>query len=210
VVAKDVDSNVTFSPDGKNIVFIRINDPEIGKWRLIEANAGGSNERVLYIGPERNSQKFVAWSPDGRRVAVSLSTVGSSAAGTISMFDFANAQLQSFVEINDKAPSQLAWFPDGHWLLAAYGARGESFSLQDQLGMFSYPGRKFHTITNDTNNHATMTLSGDGHALATVQNQLSSEIQILASSGWDPHLLLWASRPRDSLRLSTGWETTNL
>jgi serine/threonine protein kinase len=186
VVAKDVDSNVTFSPDGKNIVFIRINDPEIGKWRLLEVNADGSNERVLYISPERNSQKFVAWSPDGRRIAVSLSTVGSSAAGTISMFDFANAQLQSFVEVNDKAPSQLAWFPDGHWLLAAYGARGESFSLQDQLGMFSYPGGKFHTITNDTNNHATLTLSNDGHTLATVQNQLTSEIQILASSGMGP------------------------
>ena len=81
VVAKDVDSNATFSPDGKNIVFIRVNDPDIGKWRLIETNADGSNERVLYIAPEQISQKSVAWSPDGRRVAVAIADVGSSIAG---------------------------------------------------------------------------------------------------------------------------------
>jgi serine/threonine protein kinase/dipeptidyl aminopeptidase/acylaminoacyl peptidase len=183
VVAKDVDSNATLSPDGKNIVFIRVNDPDIGKWRLIEANADGSNERVLHMAPERNSQKSVAWSPDGLRVAVSFADVGSSAAGTISVFDFASTQFRSFVELHDKAPTQLAWSPDGRWLLTTYGGRGESFSLQDQIGIFSYPGGKFHTITNDTNNHATLSVSSDGRTLATVQNQLTSEIQLLSASG---------------------------
>jgi eukaryotic-like serine/threonine-protein kinase len=190
VLARDVDSNVSFSPDGKNIVFIRVNDPEIGKWRLIEANADGSNERVLSISPEQNGEKLVAWSPDGRRVAVSLTLVGGSVLGKISMFDFASAQLHSFAEFTDKGTRQLAWFPDGGWLLAVYGTRGESFSLQDQVGVFSYPGGKFHTVTNDTNNHATLTLSSDGHTLATVQNQLTSEIQLLPSSGTGPASLV--------------------
>ncbi len=186
VVAKDVDSNATFSPEGKNIVFIRVNDPDIGKWRLVEANADGSNERVLYIAPERISQKSVAWSPDGRRVAVAIADVGSSIAGSISMFDFASSQLRPVVELHDKAPTQLAWSPDDRWLLATYGGRGESFSLQDQIGIFSYPGGRFHTVTNDTNNHATLTISSDGHTLATVQNQVTSEIQLLPASGTGP------------------------
>ena len=186
VVAKDVDSNATFSPDGKNIAFIRVNDPDIGKWRLIETNADGSNERVLDVEPERISQKSVAWSPDGRRVAVAIADVGSSIAGSISMFDFASSQLRPVVEFHDKAPTQLAWSPDGRWLLATYGGRGESFSLQDQIGIFSYPGGKFHTVTNDTNNHATLTISSNGHTLATVQNQVTSEIQLLPASGTGP------------------------
>ena len=190
VVAKDVDSNATFSPDGKNVVFIRVNDPDIGKWRLIETNADGSNERVLYIAPEQISQKSVAWSPDGRRVAVAIADVGSSIAGSISMFDFASSQLRPFVEFHDKAPTQLAWSPDDRWLLAIYGGRGESFSLQDQIGIFSYPSGKFHTVTNDTNNHATLTISGDGHTLATVQNQMTSEIQLLPASGTGPASLV--------------------
>jgi eukaryotic-like serine/threonine-protein kinase len=186
VVARDVDSNVTFSPDGKNIVFIRINDPEIGKWRLIEANADGSNEKVLHINAEQNGGKLVAWSPDGRRVAVSLGFFGGPVLGTISMFDFASSQLRIFAEFNDKIPAKLVWFPDGRWLLAVYGARGQSFSRQNQVGMFSYPDAKFHTITNDTNNHYTLTLSSDGRTLATVQDQLISEVQLLSGSGAGP------------------------
>jgi serine/threonine protein kinase len=190
VVAKDVDSNATFSPDGKNVVFIRVNDPDIGKWRLIETNADGSNERVLYIAPEQISQKSVAWSPDGRRVAVAIADVGSSIAGSISMFDFASSQLRPFVEFHDKAPTQLTWSPDDRWLLATYGGRGESFSLQDQIGIFAYPSGRFHTVTNDTNNHATLTISGNGHTLATVQNQMTSEIQLLPASGTGPASLV--------------------
>jgi Tol biopolymer transport system component len=190
VVAKDVDSNATFSPDGKNVAFIRVNDPDIGKWRLIETNADGSNERVLYIAPEQISQKSVAWSPDGRRVAVAIADVGSSIAGSISMFDFASSQLRPFVEFHDKAPTQLTWSPDDRWLLATYGGRGESFSLQDQIGIFAYPSGRFHTVTNDTNKHATLTISGNGHTLATVQNQMTSEIQLLPASGTGPASLV--------------------
>jgi Tol biopolymer transport system component len=182
-VAKDVDSDVSFSPDGKSMVFIRVNDPEIGKWRLIAANADGSNEKVLYVSAEQNSQKSVAWSPDGRRVAVSIGSAGGSVIGTISMYELASSQMRKFAEFNDKAPNRLAWFPDGRWLLMIYGARGESFSTQNQIGMFSYPSGQFHAITNDTNAHETLTISSDGRTVATVQQQLSSEIQVLPSSG---------------------------
>src|ERR1700726_1225801 len=175
-VAKDVDSDVSFSPDGKSMVFIRVNDPEIGKWRLIAANADGSNEKVLYVSAEQNSQKSAAWSPDGRRIAVSIGSAGGSFIGTISMYELASSQMRKFAEFNDKAPNRLAWFPDGRWLLMIYGARGESFSTQDQIGMFSYPGGQFHAITNDTNAHETLTISSDGRTVATVQQQLSREI----------------------------------
>jgi eukaryotic-like serine/threonine-protein kinase len=183
VVAKDVDSDVSFSPDGKSMVFIRVNDPEIGKWRLIAANADGSNEKVLYVSAEQNSQKSVAWSPDRRRVAVSIGSAGGSVIGTIFMYELASSQMRKFAEFNDKAPNRLAWFPDGRWLLMIYGARGEIFSTQNQIGMFSYPGGQFHAITNDTNAHETLTISSDGRTVATVQQQLSSEIQLLPSSG---------------------------
>jgi len=143
MVAKDVDSNTTFSPDGKNIVFIRVNDPDIGKWRLIETNADGSNERVLDIEPERISQKSVAWSPDGRRVAVAIADVGSSIAGSISMFDFASSQLRPFVELHDKAPTQLAWSPSGRWLLATYGGEARVFRSRIKSEYSPIPAENF-------------------------------------------------------------------
>src|SRR5581483_9805326 len=51
VLAKDVDGGPIFSPDGKRIVYSRYNDPELNKWRLLEADSDGGNERVLYVEP---------------------------------------------------------------------------------------------------------------------------------------------------------------
>ena len=40
-LAEDVDSNITFSPDGKQIAFMRFDNPEPGKYRLIVRSAQG-------------------------------------------------------------------------------------------------------------------------------------------------------------------------
>jgi len=57
-LASDVDSNVTFSPDGKNLAFLRVDNPEPGKYRLIVRPVEGSDsdERVLASGP--NSEEL--------------------------------------------------------------------------------------------------------------------------------------------------------
>jgi serine/threonine protein kinase len=47
LLAKDVDGGPVFSPDGRRIVYSRYNDPELNKWRLLEADAEGGNEKVL-------------------------------------------------------------------------------------------------------------------------------------------------------------------
>jgi len=46
-VISDVDSGVTFSPDGQRMAYIRGNDPEAGKYRLLSTNLDGSDEKVL-------------------------------------------------------------------------------------------------------------------------------------------------------------------
>jgi Tol biopolymer transport system component len=42
IIARDVDSNIASSPDGKHIAYERFNDPEVGKFQLLEANPDGS------------------------------------------------------------------------------------------------------------------------------------------------------------------------
>src|SRR5690242_21524708 len=46
MIARNVDSNPGVSPDGKSIVFVRANDPEVGKWRLVEVNADRKSTRL--------------------------------------------------------------------------------------------------------------------------------------------------------------------
>jgi len=51
VVVRDVDSSITFSSDDRRMAYIRGNDPEAGKYRLLTANFDGTDQKVLYIAP---------------------------------------------------------------------------------------------------------------------------------------------------------------
>src|SRR4029077_14802381 len=62
----DIDSNITFSPDGRQIAYFRFNNPEPGKGRLLPLPVDGGNERVLYSGPVESGLQDPAWSPDGK------------------------------------------------------------------------------------------------------------------------------------------------
>src|ERR1700676_909560 len=50
-LVSDIDSNITFSPDGRQIAYFRFNNPEAGKGRLIALPVDGGEEKVLYNGP---------------------------------------------------------------------------------------------------------------------------------------------------------------
>ncbi len=72
-IARDVDSDVAFSPDGQHIAYTRENDPDVGKYRLLMASMDGSGERVLQIGLDSQAPQF--W--HGHRMAMKLSTTWS-------------------------------------------------------------------------------------------------------------------------------------
>lgn len=187
VIARDVDSNATSSPDGKKIVYIRQNDPEVAKWRLLESNADGADERTLLTAPIERILDSVAWSPDGQGIAISSVRGSETEIGEIDIFDLAKGGLSPLAKFDDVLISEIAWTPDGQWLLATYGTRGQRLSLVDQIGAFSALRKaKPQTITNDTTFHSTVTTSADGKTLATVQIQDVNELDILSGTGAGP------------------------
>jgi Tol biopolymer transport system component len=65
-IMSNVDSKVTFAPEGQSFAFLRAKPANSG-YQLITANFNGSNENLIYD-PYRNI--FApAWSPDGKRIA---------------------------------------------------------------------------------------------------------------------------------------------
>jgi Tol biopolymer transport system component len=187
LLAKDVDGGPVFSPDGKRIAYSRYNDPELNKWRLLEADADGGNEKVLNIEPAPGGPAAeLSWSPDGKRVAISTLTLGGKSLSQIRFFDFARGSMQPFVAPTDKIILDNAWAPDGRGIFVNYVPRGEHLSVQAQIGLFSYPDGAFHPVTNDLTGHSSLSIAGDGHTLATVQKETSTQIVLMPPSGAGP------------------------
>ena len=204
MIAKDVDTNATFSPDGKKIAYIRANDPEIGKWRLIEANAGGSEEKVLLIVTGNEVMQTVAWSPDGKRLAASFLNLSGKGISKLEIFDFASGRMNGFIEGNDKLIDQIAWSPDGRWIYVSYEPRGNRLALINQIGALSYPDAKFRAITNDASDHITVSVSADGKTLATIQTHNQNEIDVLHGTGRGSPTVI-PGVPRQEFANSVDW-----
>jgi len=205
LIARDVDTNATPSPDGQHIVYARANDPELGKWRLLQANADGSQEKVLLIRPLNQVPGTLAWSPDGKTIAASFINQSGDSKSEIDLFDVATGAWSLFISLSDKLVFGIVWVPDGRWIYAVYIPAGEHASTKNtQIGAFSYPGGKFRAITNDANFYNLPAASADGKSLVTIQSRGQNEIDLLPSSGGDSPAVL-PGIPRQQLINSLDW-----
>ena len=184
LLARDVDVGPSLSPDGKRMAYIRANDSEVGKYRLLSANVDGSDEKVLQISPAGIIPDSLSWSPDGKRIAF-ISYEQSNAQGQISVLDIASGGDTPLTTFPERTFFDLAWVPDGHGLLVNYGDRASGSSRQ--LGFVSYPDGRFQSLTNDTRGYHFLSLSIDGGSIVSIQQQGSDSVYVQpATSGGSP------------------------
>ena len=180
-LVRDIDADPVFSPDGRQMVYVRCNSVEANKCRWISANPDGSGEQVLFI-REGGIPEWLSWSPDGKRIAFGLDFSSEKEHRSIGMFDVDNKRELPFVTFDDKRISELRWTPNGRGLLVRYSDKSSNYS-RGQIGYVSYPGGKFEPVTNDTNNYSTLSVSADGRTLTTIQSQREGELDLLPASG---------------------------
>ena len=184
IIVRDIDTGVTFSPDGHRMAFVRANDPEVGKWRLISANLDGSEESVLRIADSIQTEDFprdVNWSPDGKKIAYSVFTLGD-VLGTIKTFDTGSKQVEPLASFKDQLIHEIVWLPDSRWLLTNYQEKGPSY-FRPQIGLVSRGGGPIQPVTRDTNGYQTLTLSADAKTAATVQLKIVRSLSVFPNSG---------------------------
>jgi serine/threonine protein kinase len=181
MIMRDVDTNITFSPDGRRIAYARANDPDVGKYRWLTANLDGSDETIVQILPLDELPRFIAWAPDGKKVTFSAFRLGAD-LGAIKEFDLASKQTELFESFNSDLIFDIAWLPGGRWMLARYGEKGPSY-LHSQIGLISRSGGTIQPVTRDTNGYDTLTISADGKTAATVQVKTSSDLSLLPGAG---------------------------
>jgi Tol biopolymer transport system component len=183
-LAEDVDSNITFSPDGRNIAFMRYDNPEPGKYRLIVRSLDTGQETALATG--LNGQAFYnpAWSPDGKIILCVVNQPGDALAGLMAV-DAGNGQ-QHLVLSSDSGFASPTWLPDGRGLMVLERSRMSSFT-QQQIVFVVYPEGRRDPVTRDTNNYSDLSVAANGQVLATVlsEDRWNLYVTSAASSGVD-------------------------
>jgi serine/threonine protein kinase/Tol biopolymer transport system component len=176
-VVADVDSPVSFSPDGKRFVFVRFST-KLKNSSLLVANADGTGEQTLFTlhRPNFLSGDGPAWSPDGKRIAISDNPDGEFNKYAIETVEV-DSKIKTRLGSSDWiVPDQMAWLPEGSAVL--FPARVNKTSLNSQLFEVSYPGGDSRRITNDLNFYIDASITSDGSTLATVQVGLTGNLWI--------------------------------
>ncbi len=185
LIAKDVDSNITFSPDGRRIAFVCGNDPAFGIFQLLSANPDGSNPTTLLSqkianGDNNNFPRFTAWSPDGKEIALTHGPFGDTEV--LKTFDLATKRIADMARFPKALLYQESWLPEGNRLVVAYSEKGPNPDRK-QIGVVSSVGGKLQPITRDTNSYSGLTMSADGKTVATVQVKTTRTLEIIPGRG---------------------------
>ena len=179
IIVRDIDTNGAFSPDGKHVAFERSNDPDVGKFQILIANADGSDEKMFAAGPVAASHYFLTWSPDSKRI---VCTNYGRAPGPIQIADVVSGQIKDFANFKGFVFYKPAWMPDSSGLLLQYQDLSTGVN-HNQIGYISYPGAQFHSVTKDTNSYESLTISADAKTLATVQSKLLFTVYTIPAAG---------------------------
>jgi len=181
-VAYDVDSRISFSPDGKRICFRR-GVPHHNRQDLVVRDLDQGQERVLasVMGPV--GYDAPAWSPDGKRIAIA-ETHGPARGAQMVTYRVQDGRRE---QVGTDSWRQLvpgtAWLPDGKGLVIP--AIDFSTFTNGQLWLMSYPGGRTRHLTSDLNRYLDATVSADGSTIAAVRSRQDSNIWSASITG--PH-----------------------
>jgi len=176
-LAEDVDSNISFSPDSHRVVFMRYDNPEPGKYRVILRSLDSGEERVLTSGPTSHALYNPTWSPDGTTILCVEQQPGDALSG-LEAID-ANTGAQHLVVSSDAAFNLATWLPDGRGLLLLKADRSTNLT-RNQIAFVSYPAGMITPITRDTNNYSDLSVSVNGQVLATVLSEGRWNLQVMS------------------------------
>ena len=172
----DLDSAVTFSPDGKQLAVLR-NQPFSNQATIFTADQDGNNVRPLYV---RKYPEFIntapAWSPDGKTILIGQQQGAKYAVIAISAVDGSSHPVLT----QEHSIGQMAWLGSGRgYLYLAY----EPSVAGGQIYYASFPDGNTRRLTNDLTQYAMPVLSvtPDASAMAAVQLQFSFGIYLGSS-----------------------------
>jgi Tol biopolymer transport system component len=179
-IVEGIDSQPAFSPDGKQMAFLRAGFPTPDESAVVIANADGTGVHTLTTvhAPDIFAPIFFAgasWSPDGTMIATPVIRVDrkapqSTPSARIVTIDVATGAVTAIVDHGFTIVSQVAWMPDQKGMVAIALA---SSGRNAQVWYVPYPAGEPQLITRDLLNYRIVSLSADGNSLLTVASDVT-------------------------------------
>jgi predicted ATPase/Tol biopolymer transport system component/DNA-binding winged helix-turn-helix (wHTH) protein len=185
-VIDSVHGPVSFSPDGNELVFARL-DAAKNEGRIVIADKDGRNERIILTstGPD-NYGATPAWSPDGKMIAITKSLIHEGRrVNRIDRYAIDDGTIHQLSNEYWDTVYRMAWLPDGRGLAIIATREDEGYSTRrDQVYIVTAADGKSRRITTDGNRHeiGSLGVAGNGAILAVFGNR-SSQLWSMDVSG---------------------------
>ena len=169
----DVDSPVSFSPDGRRLVFGRFRSAN-NTLEIRTANADGSAEELLtyYPGAKPQTRIFVSWSPDAQTIVVSFHRNGGACLSAIDTENHRTRELY----VNGGFIGRAVWMPDGKTLIFP---TEDEVTDRGQLWTLEFPNGAPHRLTSDLSSYGGMIdLTRDGRTGVAVDRRFQGDLWI--------------------------------
>jgi Tol biopolymer transport system component len=196
-VAFDVDTSVSFSPDGKQFCFRRHVLQGGDSIVIMDLESGKERELILVNPPELLDPISMgispAWSPDGKRIALAVSSPVGGMHTWIVTIDVASGERKNLGSGRWLFVDSIRWLPDGRAILLSGSVVGlPGFDIYRA----SFPEGEVRRLTNELDGYRGLSLSFDGKSIAAIRRTIVSNIHTVS---------LGSGREERPLTFATGW-----
>jgi DNA-binding winged helix-turn-helix (wHTH) protein/Tol biopolymer transport system component len=204
-IAGDFWSNLSLSPDGSRLAFIRGSNTNAGN-ALIIAKTDGTGESTAAVSQEGSHfgmwGQTVAWSPDGTRIACTGSVI--SDGKPIPAITIIRTDSGEVTDLIKSRPTSggidaIAWLPNGE----AFFVISEDQASRSQIYKYVIATGAWTPVTNDLADYNSLSLTADGKNLVTLQEENPGNLWIRPTQG-DPALATQITFGRNLLDDATG------
>jgi len=174
-VLEHVSAGFAFSPDGKEVAFIR-NDLDLKTSSLMIKGLDGVEHEVTKISRAAAFTSFPAWSPDATRLAIGVEDIARPNQYALMSVDIGDGSMKPLDPQVWEIIGKAAWLHDGTGIIFdAVGPRSDFHIWMLDLGSGS-----LRCITNDLSRYGrgTVYVSDDGSNLLAVRDESSTSIWI--------------------------------
>ena len=175
-----IDSHPAFSPDGKQMAYMRLGFPEAGASSLMIADADGGNIHALVTKrpPEFLVPIFftaAAWSPDGATIVAPVERRTHAVTGTLIAVRASDGGDAPFPHYEWTGMGQATWMPDGQGLVVVGGEISGGRRV-DRLWYVSARAEERRKITTDLFDYRTNSVTADGSTLVSVGSESTASL----------------------------------